>query len=64
MDTPTITPAERKAREEAVNYARASVLLEGFELSPADEAHALRFLTGEISLVEFVKVRHVRAAEQ
>lgn len=64
MDTPTLTSAERKKREEAVSYARASVMLEGFKLSAEDEAHARRFINGEISMAEFVKVRHVRAAKQ
>ncbi len=52
---PAISEAERKRREEASNYARASVGLEGFKLSAADEAHAHRFINGEIELEEFVK---------
>lgn len=55
---PTINAADRKRREEAVNYSRASVGLEGFKLSPADEAHAARFINGEIDLAEFVKRRN------
>ncbi|WP_265919536.1 antitoxin VbhA family protein [Cupriavidus nantongensis] len=51
----TISDAERSRREAAVNYARASVGLEGFSLSEADEAHARRFIKGEISLQEFVQ---------
>jgi hypothetical protein len=53
----TISDIERSRREAAVNYARASVGLEGFSLSEADEAHAQRFMTGEISLQEFVQPR-------
>jgi hypothetical protein len=43
---PVISDAERKRREEASNYARASVGLEGFKLSAADEEHAQRFING------------------
>ena len=43
---PVISDAERKRREEASNYARASVCLEGFKLSAADEEHAQRFING------------------
>ena len=47
--------AERRKRQEAVNYARASVGLEGFKPSEADEQRATRFIAGEIDLAEFVK---------
>lgn len=53
----TTSDAERDRRVAAVNYARASVGLEGFSLSTADEAHARRFIDGEISLNEFVRPR-------
>jgi hypothetical protein len=53
----TISDAERTRRQSAVNYARASVGLEGFSLSEADEAHAQRFIDGQISLQEFVQPR-------
>lgn len=53
----TILDAERGRRQSAVNYARASVSLEGFSLSEADEAHAQRFIDGQISLQEFVQPR-------
>ena len=39
---PAISPAERKRREKAVNYARASVGLEGFKIGKAEEQHARR----------------------
>jgi hypothetical protein len=55
---PPINAADRKRREDAVNYGRASVGLEGFKLSPADEAHAGRFINGEIDLAAFVKSRN------
>lgn len=53
----TISDAERDRRVAAVNYARASVGLEGFSLSAADEAHAQRVIDGEISLNKFVRPR-------
>ena len=49
-----ITEAERRKRQEAVNYARASVGLEGFKPSEADEQRAARFVAGEIDRAEFV----------
>ena len=54
---PVISPAERKRREEAVNYARASVSLEGFKIGKAEEEHARRFINGEIDMPEFLKGR-------
>ena len=54
---PAISPAERKRREEAVNYARASVSLEGFKIGKAEEEHARRFINGEIDMPEFLKGR-------
>ncbi|MPT41229.1 MAG: hypothetical protein E2603_22800 [Achromobacter sp.] len=48
---------ERCRRQAAVIYARASVGLEGFSLSETDEAHAQRFIDGQISLQEFVQPR-------
>ncbi|MDX3895800.1 MAG: antitoxin VbhA family protein [Pusillimonas sp.] len=53
----TISDTERSRRQSAVNYARATVGLEGFSLSEADEAHAQRFIDGQISLQEFVQPR-------
>ncbi len=54
---PAISEAERRKRQEAVSYARASVGLEGFKPSQADEEHAARFIAGEIDLAEFVAPR-------
>ena len=53
----TMSDTERSSRQSAVNYARASVGLEGFSLSEADEAHAQLFIDGQISLQEFVQPR-------
>ncbi|KGF62084.1 antitoxin VbhA family protein [Pseudomonas lutea] len=52
-----ISDEERQRRMEAHAYARASVGLEGFVLSAEDEAHAERFINGEIDLAEFVRPR-------
>ncbi len=52
-----ISAAERRRRENAVNFARASVGLEGFKPSKKEEAHARRFINGEIELAEFVEVK-------
>lgn len=58
----TISDAERDRRVTAVNYARASVGLEGFALSAADEEHAQRFINGDIELEEFVQPRSALAS--
>lgn len=52
-----ISAGERRRRENAVNFARSSVGLEGFKPSKAEEAHARRFINGEIELAEFVQVK-------
>lgn len=49
-----ITDAERRRRQAAVNFARASVGLEGFKPSPADEALAVRFINGEVDFPEVI----------
>ena len=46
------TPAQRQA---AVNFARASLGLEGFKPSEAAEQKIARFIAEEIDLAEFVK---------
>src|SRR5690606_1577917 len=58
----TTSDAERDRRVAAVNYARASVGLEGFSLSAADEEHAQRFIDGDIDLEEFVQPRSALAS--
>lgn len=52
-----ISEAERRRRQAACDYAHASVGIEGFKLSQADEEHAARFIAGEIDLAEFVAPR-------
>lgn len=55
--------SQRLLREEAVDFARASVRLEGFTPSTAAEARAARFVAGDLGLAEFVN-RTVRADEE
>ncbi|MDQ7965326.1 antitoxin VbhA family protein [Pseudomonas plecoglossicida] len=57
MNTPesiTITNAERERRWKAVEYARASIALEGFVLSADQEQRAQAFVNGELTLADFV----------
>lgn len=51
----TISADELRRRKNAVNFARASVGLEGFKLSEEEEAHVRRFVSGEIQLAKFVR---------
>ena len=55
--TPTMYGAwcERRKRQEAVNFARANVGLEGFKPSPENEALAVRYINGEIELSEVIE---------
>jgi hypothetical protein len=50
--TPTISPQERAQREEAVRFARNSVRLEGFHLSPEAEALNRGYMNGEMTGAE------------
>lgn len=49
---PVIAEAERARRQEAVDYARTSVRLEGFVLSPEVEELNRRYVAGEITSAE------------
>ncbi|MGZ9570980.1 antitoxin VbhA family protein [Alcaligenes nematophilus] len=61
----TIPGAERNRRVVIINNARASVGLEGFSLSAADEEHAQRFVNGEVDLAGFAQanstLKHLKA---
>lgn len=50
--------AERRRRENAVNFARASVALEGFKCHEEDEELYRRFVAGEISISDVTKTVH------
>lgn len=54
MDVVEFKDAERARRQAAVDYARASLTLEGFTITPELERHALAFVNGELTLVEFI----------
>ncbi|NKJ21959.1 antitoxin VbhA family protein [Dyella sp. SG609] len=49
-----ISVAERQRRQEAVDYALATVGLEGFSPSDAVQELARRYVNGEISMVELM----------
>jgi Antitoxin VbhA len=51
---PRISADERQRRQEVVDFARASMALEGFERSAQAEALARRFVEGEIDLKEYM----------
>ena len=46
--------SDRAERLRAVNYARASVGLEGFKLSAFEEENARAYVEGEITIDEFM----------
>ena len=48
-----VTAAEQERRQNAVEFGRASVRLEGFPRDAVFELHAARFVAGEIDLAEF-----------
>jgi hypothetical protein len=56
-----IPEAESRGRQAAVDFAWASVGLEGFNPSEEDEQRAARFIAGEIDLAElFVELEKDR----
>ena len=59
---PIDSNAERLLRRDAVNFARASVGLEGLKPSGALESQARRFINGEIDLAEFLRTDVVPAS--
>ena len=56
--TSRISAAERKRREDALNYARSSVALEGFNVPDAYSKEAERFIRGEIDLPSLTAKAH------
>ncbi len=57
-EAPKISDEERRARQQAVEYAQASVALEGLEQTEAAKAHAQRFIDGEIDLDEYLSASY------
>ena len=59
MNTPEIidvSDAEMVRRQTAVDYARASLALEGFVISTDEEQRVQAFLNGKLTLAEFISV--------
>jgi hypothetical protein len=52
----SISPAERRRREDAASFALANVRLEGFQPSQQTLEQTRRFINGEIPISELVKV--------
>ncbi|MFM0230818.1 antitoxin VbhA family protein [Paraburkholderia sediminicola] len=50
----SISWLESRRRKKAVDFARASVELEGFQITEEIEIRAHRFVSGETNLAEFV----------
>jgi hypothetical protein len=51
-----LMPSEQHKRQQAVNFARASVGLEGLHLSQEAEHNVQRFVNGEIDFNAFMKI--------
>lgn len=51
-----ISTEERQRREDAVDFATASIGLDGFKLSPEAVAHAQRYINGEIDLEKYLAI--------
>ena len=57
----TISPEERARRKAAIEYARGSIRLEGFVVTPAVDELSRRYIDGEISISEHsaaIRQRH------
>jgi hypothetical protein len=59
-----VSPAESRRREKAVNFARASVGLEGFKPHKADEDLSRRYVAGEITILDAIKAVNESAQER
>ncbi len=57
-EAPKISDEERRARQQAVEYAQVSVALEGLEQTEAAKAHAQRFVDGEIDLDQYLSASY------
>jgi hypothetical protein len=52
----TISDEERRRRQKAVDFGRASVGLEGFKPTKLGEEVSQRFVNGEITIDEAIKI--------
>jgi hypothetical protein len=51
---PKISTEERARRKAAVDFANANIELEGFKVSAAQQARALAYIQGDLTLEEFI----------
>lgn len=58
----SLSAGERSRRQRAVNFARASIELEGFAIGTEGERDAAQFIGGKIDLEEFIRRGRTRAA--
>ena len=61
---PAVSPVERKRRQEAINYAKASVKLEGLSVPEAYSKEAERFIRGEIDFPSLTAKVHEIARDR
>ncbi|MDR1164165.1 MAG: antitoxin VbhA family protein [Candidatus Accumulibacter sp.] len=54
---PALSATELLARRQAVDFARANVELEGFKVSPEDNALAERYASGEFDFDEYLAMQ-------
>ena len=54
MNTANIAKEEHEKRREAIEYAHASLALEGFYVTEEEKKHSQKFIDGEIGLEEYV----------
>jgi hypothetical protein len=59
-----IPDPERSRREKAVNFANASIGLEGFKVSKEDEALARNFINGEIGIADILEAAREQARKR
>lgn len=55
MPASSVTEDEPARRRKSVDFARANVGISGLKLTEKHEAHAQRYIDGEIALAEFLK---------
>jgi len=51
---PEISEEERERRKKAIDFARGSVRFEGFILDDESEALAARFVSGDLTMEQFI----------
>ena len=56
--TPLISEKERQRRQEAAEFARCSLALEGFFISPEAQLMQDKFINGEVTIEECIQALH------